>query len=78
MKSETNANFDLKIKLPMDILEKNETKVMHTITYKGSSTMSTVTTVTNQNVGRKQNTKIYSIYINYSRKRNDTRTTKSV
>ena len=76
MKSETNANFDLKTKLPMDILEKNETKVMHRITYKGSSTMSTVTTVTNQNVGRKQN-KIYSIYINYSRKRND-RTTKGV
>ena len=73
MKSETNANFDLKIKLPMDILEKNETKVMHTITYKGSSTMSTVTY---QNVGRKQN-KIYSIYINYSRKRNN-RTTKDV
>ena len=73
MKSETNANFDLKTKLPMDILEKNETKVMHRITYKGSSTMSTVTY---QNVGRKQN-KIYSIYINYSRKRND-RTTKGV
>ena len=25
LKSETNANFDLKTKLPMDILEKNET-----------------------------------------------------